>query len=159
SGGGGGGRIAIYYSDATGFNLGTQVLVTGGTGNGAPNGEAGTIHLQQQVAMFTPMFEQAPVMKADAENSSAGGRVHLAPAEIKNTKSDIQENLYLALLASSSTRGTSEIRNPKSEGESPKFTDLSVFPNPKSKIQNPKLMDDLDPIYTYDLNGNRTSMI
>src|SRR4029453_15134544 len=32
SGGGGGGRIAIYYSDATGFNLGTQVLVTAGTG-------------------------------------------------------------------------------------------------------------------------------
>src|ERR671923_26245 len=42
--------------------------------------------------------------------------------------------------------------------------------NPKSKIENPKLerftpnsspltADDLDPVYTYDLNGNRTSMI
>ena len=34
----------------------------------------------------------------------------------------------------------------------------SGFDNPKPAIQNPKL-DDLDPIYTYDLNGNRTSMI
>jgi RHS repeat-associated protein len=30
--------------------------------------------------------------------------------------------------------------------------------NRKSKIENPK-SDDLDPIYSYDLNGNRTSMI
>src|SRR5262249_18931287 len=43
--------------------------------------------------------------------------------------------------------------------QSTKFMDSSVFPNPKSKIENPKLMADLDPIYTYDLNGNRTSMI
>ena len=42
-----------------------------------------------------------------------------------------------------------------------------VSANPKSKtcpelcrrIENPKFPDDLDPIYTYDLNGNRTSMI
>ena len=27
------------------------------------------------------------------------------------------------------------------------------------RIDNPKFLDDLDPIYTYDLNGNRTSMI
>ena len=45
--------------------------------------------------------------------------------------------------------------------------ETSVFANPKSqacpelcrRIENPKFPDDLDPIYTYDLNGNRTSMI
>ena len=96
SGGGGGGRIAIYYSDATGFNLGTQVLATAGTGNGAPNGQNGTIHLQQQVAMFTPMLEEAPVLKAEVENAT-GGPVRLASAEIQSAKSEIQENLYLAM--------------------------------------------------------------
>src|SRR5262245_47171384 len=167
SGGGGGGRIAIYYLDATGFNLGTQVLVTGGTGNGAPNGQAGTIHLQQQVAMFTPILEDAPVLKAEVQNSTGSGPFRLASAEVQNAKAETQENLSLALLASSSTRGTSEIHNPKSKTcpepcrriENPKSTDLSEFSNPKSKMENPKSLDDLDPIYTYDLNGNRTSMI
>jgi RHS repeat-associated protein len=36
---------------------------------------------------------------------------------------------------------------------------LALLSNPKSKIENPKSHDDFDPIYTYDLNGNRTSMI
>ena len=167
SGGGGGGRIAIYYSDATGFNLGTQVLVTAGTGNGAPNGQNGTIHLQQQVAMFTPMLEEAPVLKAEAENATGGGPVRLASAEIQRAKSEIQENLYLAMGSPSSSPGTFELDNAKSKTcpelcrriENPKLVDSSLFPNPKSKIENPKSVDDLDPIYTYDLNGNRTSMI
>src|SRR5262249_56374207 len=50
SGVGGGGRIAIYYLDATGFNLGNQVFATGGARDGAPNGHAGTSPLQQQDA-------------------------------------------------------------------------------------------------------------
>ena len=147
SGGGGGGRIAIYYSDATGFNLGTQVLATAGTGNGAPNGQNGTIHLQQQVAMFTPILEEAPVLKAEVENTT-GGPVRLASAEIHSAKSEIQENLYLAMRSTSSSPETFELNNAKSE----------TCPELCRTIENPKL-DDLDPIYTYDLNGNRTSMI
>src|SRR5262249_87282 len=159
SGGGGGGRIAIYYSDATGFNLGTQVLVPGGTGNGAPHGQAGTINLEEEVAMFTPILEDAPVLKAEVQNSTGSGPFRLASAEVQNAKAETQENLSLALLSSSSSPGAAEFHNPKSKDQSTKFMDSSVFPNPKSKIQNPKLMADLDPIYTYDLNGNRISMI
>src|SRR5262249_22046934 len=77
----------------------------------------------------------------------------------QNAKAETQENLFLALLSSSSSPGAAEFHNPKSKDQSTKFMDSSVFPNPKSKIENPKLMADLDPIYTYDLNGNRTSMI
>src|SRR5262245_14220563 len=148
SGGGGGGRIAIYYLDATGFNLGTQVLATWGTGNGAPNGKAGTIHLQQQVAMFTPILEDAPVLKAEVQNSTSSGPFRLASAEVQNAKAETQENLFLALLSSSSSPGAAEFHNPKSK----------ICPEFCERIENTKL-DDLDPIYTYDLNGNRTSMI
>src|SRR5262249_719312 len=136
-------------SDATGFNLGTQVLVTGGTGNGAPNGQAGTIHLQQQLAMFTPILEEAPVLKAEAQNSTGSGPFRLASAEVQNAKAETQENLSLALLSSSSSPGAAEFHNPKSK----------TCPEPCRRIEDPKLMADLDPIYTYDLNGNRISMI
>src|SRR4029453_3909160 len=91
----------------------------------------------------------------------------LASAIIQSAKSEIQENLYLAMRSSSSSPGTFELDNAKSKTcpelgrrtENPKLVDSSLFPNPKSKIENPKSVDDLDPIYTYDLNGNRTSMI
>ena len=36
---------------------------------------------------------------------------------------------------------------------------LLVSLNQNHEVENPKFPDDLDPIYTYDLNGNRTSMI
>ncbi|TMA82906.1 MAG: RHS repeat protein, partial [Deltaproteobacteria bacterium] len=45
SGGGGGGRVGIYYQNATAFNF-ANVVATGGIGNGAPNGGAGTVYLQ-----------------------------------------------------------------------------------------------------------------
>ncbi len=48
--GGGGGRIAIYYTDASGFDLTTQVQNLGGLGSGSsrPDGQPGSIHLEDK---------------------------------------------------------------------------------------------------------------
>ena len=63
-------------------------------------------------------------------------------------------NLYLAMIAAGKLQpfATTSV-NAAGSG----ISEISAS-NPKSEIQNPKL-DDLDPVYTYDLNGNRTSMI
>ena len=45
SAGGAGGRIAIYYQAISGFTL-SRIAAFGGSGNGAPNGGAGTVYLQ-----------------------------------------------------------------------------------------------------------------
>ena len=44
-GGGGGGRIAIYYDFLVGFDLNAQISVLGGSGDIGGNGSDGTIHL------------------------------------------------------------------------------------------------------------------
>ena len=69
-GGGGGGRIAVYYQTNSGFNFGL-VTATGGLGGGGrPNGNTGTVHLQQQIAGLMPLRDEAPanapVMTAQA---------------------------------------------------------------------------------------------
>ena len=170
-GGGGGGRVAVYYGNATGFNL-SNITVGGGTGSGAPNGQNGTIHLQQQIAMLSPS-DETPVMKAKAEiDPTLGEPVRIASADIpqrhvfgspilnpRSSTLETQQNRYLAMVAEgklkpfattamhSQGRGVSDVltENPKSEG---------LTPNP-----SPQTPDAVDPIYTYDLNGNRTSMI
>ena len=77
-GGGGGGRVAVYYGSATGFNL-SNITVNGGIGSGAPNGQSGTIHLQQQIAKLSPKFGDAmPVMTA--QGSLRGVRRPVSPA-------------------------------------------------------------------------------
>jgi hypothetical protein len=52
SSGAGGGRVAIYYQNAIGFDLSrvtSRVTATGGVGTGGhPNGQNGTIHLEQR---------------------------------------------------------------------------------------------------------------
>jgi len=60
-GGGGGGRVAVYYQDATGFDL-AIVSVSGGLGDSAPNGQDGTVFLQQQTFMglLLPNIEAPP---------------------------------------------------------------------------------------------------
>ena len=185
--GGGGGRVAIYYADATDFNLGTQVLVPGGAGRNAPNGQNGTIYLEQTFASLSPEFYEAPVMRAETDKA-AGDPVRLAFADVPqrrtldpsilHPRSSILEtpaNLYLAMLAEgkikpfattaalSSGTAVSELSagsDDSTRNSKPETRNLSpmLAGNPKSKIENPKL-DDLDPIYTYDLNGNRISMI
>ncbi|MCP4391181.1 MAG: hypothetical protein GY802_23010, partial [Gammaproteobacteria bacterium] len=51
--GGGGGRVAVYYGDATNFDLATQVLARGGAGfSNATWGGAGTIYLKQSSSVI-----------------------------------------------------------------------------------------------------------
>ena len=217
SGAGGGGRIAIYYSSATGFNFATQVFVTGGTVNGAPNGQDGTIYLQQQLAMIEPVLELSPVQIAETWSSNKIGnslaanvsrfrdletllerrRAEIAAQEltqrqvfsgeskIQHRKFRIAENRYVAevaegkLKAFASTamlsKGTelssglagSVISIPKSKSETLNGSDSAQLPNaccllPRSGVTSQAsnlAPEDLDPIYTYDLNGNRISMI
>jgi RHS repeat-associated protein len=183
TGGGGGGRVAIYYQSASGFSF-LNVSAVGGTGgpSGGVGGQNGTVHLQQQVAMLVPIGEEVPVMRASiGTEPSQNDPVRLALADsrqellhasldfsdrrlfdisILNPRSAIletQQNLYLAMLAEGKIKpfaSTSVAVKGRAESKI-----WSKSANPKSKIENAKSVDDLDPIYTYDLNGNRTSMI
>jgi RHS repeat-associated protein len=137
AGGGGGGRIAIYYQSAPTFNFATKVSAHGGTG--AVSGQNGTIFIQQTFAMLTPTSDEAPVMKAGILENEAVQLASLSILAAESSELKTQSNLYLALAAGSSPGSF-------------------LLPNPKSKIENQKL-DDVDPIYSYDLNGNRATMI
>ncbi len=48
AGGGGGGRVAVYYGAVSGFDLTTQVKAFGGNGYNAPAGAAGTVYLKDK---------------------------------------------------------------------------------------------------------------
>src|SRR5437660_6620990 len=64
-GGGGGGRIAVYFQSMTGFNA-SSISALGGPGKGGqPNGQNGTVQLQQQIAMLSPILDEASIMKAE----------------------------------------------------------------------------------------------
>src|SRR5262245_49360523 len=111
--------------------------------------------MEQHFAMSAPRVEEVPVMKAESPNdSTTDDSIRIALADISqhallgpSGESEISENRYLATLSSSAyTKSVST--NPNSK----------TCPEPCQRIENTKL-DDLDPIYTYDLNGNRTSMI
>ena len=110
-GGGGGGRIALYFQNMTGFNA-SSISALGGPGKGGqPNGQNGTVQLQQQVAMLSPTLDEAPVMKAEAErDSTIDDSIRIALADIPQRlvfvpsgQSEISENRYLAMLSSSSS--------------------------------------------------------
>jgi hypothetical protein len=45
-GSGGGGRVAVYYANADGFDLTNRVMAHGGTGTGSAVGSVGTVYLQ-----------------------------------------------------------------------------------------------------------------
>src|SRR6185503_4438418 len=64
SGGGGGGRVAVYYLNNAGFNFANSTALGGA---GSPNGQNGTVHIQQQTAMLAPIGEESPVMRASSE--------------------------------------------------------------------------------------------
>ena len=65
-GGGGGGRIAIYYQTVSGFNF-ARVTASGGLGgNSRPNGQIGSIYLEQTFALLTPAGANAPVLKTES---------------------------------------------------------------------------------------------
>ena len=153
-GGGGGGRIAIHFQNMTGFNA-ASISALGGPGKGGqPNGQNGTVQIQQGLATLSPMLYEAPVMKAEIDGESERNEpMRVASIDalrllvpVPLGQSETYENRYSALFLSS---GTSGFASPKSQ----------TCPELCRRIENPKFPDDLDPIYTYDLNGNRTSMI
>jgi len=182
TGGGGGGRAAIYYQNASGFNF-ANATATGGVGHGAPNGQNGTVHAEQQIAILDPMFDAPTVMYAQADRGDA---IDVAPREvthqvpsiatliqkmqsevagavvlqrrlfildqsaIQNPKSKIDENRYLAMVAEGKLKPFASTAMMSQRSGVSEVSD--------SHSDNPTL-DDLDPIYSYDLNGNRISMI
>jgi len=80
-GGGGGGRIAVYFQNMAGFNA-SAISALGGLGKGGlPNGQNGTVQLQQQVAMHSPASNESPVMRAEA-GSTMDDSVRIAFADI-----------------------------------------------------------------------------
>jgi RHS repeat-associated protein len=133
AGGGGGGRAAIYYSDITGFDS-TKIKALGGTG--AVSGQNGTVFTQQTLAMLTPTDSDAPVMLAS-----------LSMLHAESPQADLPQQKVFSLdavfVAQSSV--LSEYANRVSE-----LLPSACCLTPSS---------DVDPIYAYDLNGNRTSMI
>jgi RHS repeat-associated protein len=168
SGGGGGGRVAIYYQNNAGFNL-ANVTATGGTGG--PNGQNGTVHIQQQTAMLAPTGEEALIKRASTETELVpdvairmASTANLAERRLFDSailktqfsKFENSENLYLAMVAEGKLKPFALTHVASAGTGASEF--LPVSSNPKSEIEKPKL-DDLDPIYTYDLNGNRVSMI
>jgi len=172
SGGGGGGRVAIYYQDATGFDLATQVTVSGGSGNAAPNGADGTVLLEQIIAMLLPSDGEFPIIrKAEAQFEMPVRLASLNPVPItsnklpNHSKPEIPHRLlYLKKLIA-------DVQSKMRDNSLPQrrvFSYQSKIQNPKSKINGNRNLAlaaaktddaDMDPIYVYDLNGNRISMI
>jgi RHS repeat-associated protein len=175
--GGGGGRIAIYYQDATAFDLVNQLSVAGGPGgitanlDIAPFGEPGTVFTQQRpVAMLPPGSSETAVMTAQAEiESITNDLVHLRPGDVPERRAfdssmlngespaAAPANLYLAMVADGRIKAATWTSVDTQVGGV--LETLSDAGNPQSKSENPKLVEDFDPIYSYDLNGNRISMI
>ncbi len=89
--GGGGGRVAIYYEDATGFNLTNQVSSAGGTGTHGVGG-AGTVYFQPQNGSGTLLVDgksggtrATPVwLPAAATNYSGNLIIRRTTAELQN---------------------------------------------------------------------------
>ncbi|MGH8543568.1 MAG: hypothetical protein ACREX3_08045, partial [Gammaproteobacteria bacterium] len=170
-GGGGGGRIAIHYQSFVGFDI-TKVTVLGRAGNGGgTNGQNGTIHLQQQVALLPPALEEAPLMKAETvpdslrresigstdsfESTGAASARSMVP-DIKALLAEIKAEVAIADRPQQRIFSASvfETRDFKLETLTENRV-ASLLPSVSSLTP----ADDFDPIYTYDLNGNRISMI
>ena len=200
SGGGGGGRVAIYYLNSASFNFANATAVGGA---GSPNGQNGTVHIQQQSAMLLPSDEQMPVMRADIENDPSSNdpiRLTLADSIRMTNHVDIatrrlsdpsivnrqpailktQQNLYNAMVTEGKIKPFASIaiasddtsvsgisggfndatRNAHSETKNASVDECCPLPSSKLATHSASpTPDDLDPVYTYDLNGNRTSMI
>ena len=180
AGGGGGGRVAIYFGNATSFNFATASVrpwrsrerprseryptySAAGRDERSDDGSiAGDVCADRDtpqrirfIARITPNIDALieTIHELVAAPTGAQGTSH--HSEIQNPKSQIQENFYLAMVAEGTLKPFASTVVADGTVVS---ANLSNSDNPKSAIPNPKL-DDLDPIYTYDLNGNRTSMI
>jgi RHS repeat-associated protein len=143
-GGGGGGRIAVYFQNMAGFNA-SAISALGGLGKGGlPNGQNGTVQLQQQIAMLGPTLDETPVMKAEGAPDSL--------MAINSAAERVQRSSYVPI-------PKPETRDARLETEHHNFYLAMISEKKLSPVALRLTPEDLDPIYTYDANGNRTSMI
>jgi len=163
----------------------------GGTGSGAPNGGAGTVFLEQVIAMLLPTDEEMPVRRASLQNDGTIQLVSLdlVPVGSSALSTDFEDDLLLTiddphsvdqllltidqsspLLALKQLIADVQSQMPNiSVPQRRVFSYQSKIENLKSKIYSNRYLTlavakidddtDLDPIYSYDLNGNRISMI
>ena len=190
-GGGGGGRIAIYYQDATAFDLNTQVTAQGGTGNTAPDGQNGTIYVEQIIAILLPIDGEPPVKKAQVplDTPVQLASLDLIPLGSNVLPSDSESESPLTVVPSSRLRNLKQLIT-KIQSATPDVPQRRLYRPVSSPNNQTNQMDqtdqigqtnqtdqryanraltlltpdasrltDVDPIYTYDLNGNRVSMI
>ena len=156
---GGGGRVAVYHENATGFNF-ANVTASGGV----PGGQDGTVFLQQQTFMgVAPVGMDLPIFRAQARPSRSL-IPNSFPVHSAGTRSDVK-HLELPDL----TRPVAEMESHRSSlgrGERKTYrAPAAAFVASKQQnrylamANNAGAEDDFDPIYTYDLNGNRALMI
>nr|MBP7829591.1 hypothetical protein [Kiritimatiellia bacterium] len=97
--GGGGGRIAVYYSDASGFNLTNNVQALGGEGNaGRQAGGAGTVYLKDKGA-GTELLRVNNAGKAGAAVIELGITAPTVPLVIENAAVTITGSLSVASIS------------------------------------------------------------
>ena len=163
-GGGGWGRIAVYYQSAPTFNF-AGISAAGGAGSAAPNGQDGTVFLQQQTFVgWAPVGMDPPILRVEARPIRSLVP-NSFPVHSAATRSD-GKYLKVPVLK----KEVAEIQSPFSptEGIERKtyraLTLPAVVSGPKNRYlemaaNNAGADGDFDPIYTYDLNGNRVAMI
>ncbi len=168
--GGGGGRIAIFHRDITGFNQANIQALGGGSSN---PGQPGSVHLQQVIAMLLPSDPHGPIMeraKAPIESPIQFASLNVFPVKSVGIANETGPAISTGLLGLELL--ISEMQSSVNDTVRPQRRFFSYQPkiqNPKSKIEENRYLalaaakadDDFDPdpIYIYDLNGNRTSMI
>jgi Rhs family protein len=83
--GGGGGRIAVYYDDISGFSI-TNISAYGGTGGSSDvNGGAGTIYLKSSAQIYGDLI-------VDNHNTTTTGFSTPLPSVGSRTSTDLSEN-------------------------------------------------------------------
>ena len=172
--GGGGGRVAIFFQDATGFDL-SNASATGG----GPDGQDGTVHLEQTLAILIPMDEEVPIRKADARDAISGdqdnrlasldhlpigiGHSSTSAGRSRIPMDDSQTHLLdLKTLVAKLQSRISKTDHPQRRmfsSTSVLSTQSSLLASYTNQVSDLSSPEDFDPIYAYDLNGNRISMI
>jgi len=163
----------VYFRDATAFDLNTQVTAIGGTESGSPNGQDGTVFQEQIIAMLRPTDLEAPIIKkAEAQfdtpiQLASLNAIPVLSNSLLTHSEDENPNplLYLKQLIA-------DVQSQMPDNSHPQrsvYSGQSKIENPKSKINGNRYLTlaaaksdddaDMDPIYIYDFNGNRISMI
>ena len=174
--GGGGGRIAVHYQTLNGFTLSRITALGGLQSGGRGNGQNGTVVTQQQMFLGSlSIFGDDRIMTAEVKKSEGDFDPHTSllrplsksyqeqsPTDESRPQSRYR-NLYLAMVAERKLKPfVSTAAALGGVGVSELLPDACcLVPSGDLAPQASSLAppDDLDPIYTYDLNGNRISMI